>query len=89
MLHGVMLSSERSCLCCARSTAGCEHHSKDTYRVMLLKEQEAYDMAPGDLATALRMPSGVRTCCTQRGQGTCTPTPRVQLGSRERYRVST
>ncbi len=46
-------------------------------------------MAPGALAIALRMPSGVRTCCTQRGQGTCIPTPRVQLGSRERYRVST
>ena len=31
------------------------------------------------------MPSGVRTCCTQRGQGSCAADPRVQPGSVARY----
>ncbi len=44
-------------------------------------------MAPGALATAAVMPSGVRTCCTQRGQGICTAMPRVQLGSSDMYCV--
>ena len=45
----------------------------------------AHAIAPGALATAESMPSGVRTCCTQRGQGSCAADPNVQLGSVARY----
>ena len=51
----------------------------------VLPHLRAHDIAPGALATAKSMPSAVRTCCTQRGQGSCTADPSFQLGSVARY----